>query len=201
MIEDVSESAPALLPIFRSAQQLRLLGVLFAPETEALSVGDLAERAGVAQATASRELARLADHGIVIDEMVGRTRLVHANRSLPWAEDLQALLAKTIGVPAVLGDALAAVRGVDEVWIFGSWAERYVGHAGPPPADIDVVVIGTASLSAVRAACRSVEARVGIEVNPVVLDRDQWKRADEGFTATIRSGALVPVALALAVVT
>src|SRR3546814_9624265 len=72
--------------------------------------------------------------------MVGRTRLVHANRSLPWAVDLQALLAKTVGVPALLGEVLAAVDGIDEVWIFGSWAERYIGHAGPPPADVDVAV-------------------------------------------------------------
>lgn len=201
MIEDVSESAPALVPIFRSAQQLRLLGVLFAPGTEALSVGDLAERAGVAQATASRELARLAEHGIVLDEMVGRTRLVHANRGLPWAVDLQALLAKTVGVPALLGEVLADVRGIDEVWIFGSWAERYVGHAGPPPADVDVAVVGTAPLNAVRAACRSVEARIGLEVNPVVLSRDQWESTDEGFTQTIRAGALVPVAVSIGAAT
>lgn len=194
MIEHVSESAPALIPLFRSAQQLRLLGVLFAPETEALSVGDLAERANVAQATASRELARLREHGVVLDEMVGRTRLVRANRGLPWAVDLQALLAKTIGVPALLGEVLAALSGIDEVWIFGSWAERYAGQTGPPPADIDVAVVGTAVLSAVRAACGSVEARVGIDVNPVVLSRDQWN-VDDGFAATIRAGVLVPVAV------
>src|SRR3546814_20755396 len=102
-----------------------------------MSVGDLAERADVAQATASRELARLAEHGIVLDEMVGRTRLVHANRSLPWAADLQALLAKTGGVPALLGEVLPAVDGTDEVWTFGSWAERYTGQAGPRPAGGD----------------------------------------------------------------
>lgn len=197
MIENVSESAPALVPIFRSAQQLRLLGVLFAPETEALSVGDLARRADVAQATASRELARLAEHGIVLDEIVGRTRLVRANHSLPWAVDLQALLAKTVGVPALLGEVLADVRGVDEVWIFGSWAERYAGHAGPPPADVDVAVVGTSPLNAVRAACRSVETRIGLEVNPIVLSREQWESTDDGFTQTIRSGALVPVAVSI----
>src|SRR3546814_15848566 len=108
--------------------------------------------------------------------MVGRTRLVHANRSLPWAVDLQALLAKTVGVPALLGEVLAAVDGIDEVWIFGSWAERYIGHAGPPPADVDVAVVGTATLHAVPAACRSVEARIGPEGNPVVPSRAGERR-------------------------
>lgn len=195
MIQSVSESAPAILPIFRSAQQLRLLGVLFSPEAEPMSVGELAERAGVAQATASRELGRLYEHGIIVDEHVGRTRLVRANRDLPWAADLQALLAKTVGVPSRLADALGSVSGVDEAWVFGSWAERYAGHPGPPPADVDVVVVGSASLTAVRTACRDVEASVGLEVNPVVLAAREWAAADDGFTRTIRSGALVQVPL------
>jgi predicted nucleotidyltransferase len=172
-----------------------LLGVLFAPEAEPMSVGELAERAGVAQATASRELARFHEHGIVVDEHVGRTRLVRANRDLPWSADLQALLAKTVGVPALLAEALSSVDGVREAWVFGSWAERYAGTPGPPPRDIDVLVVGSARLSAVRRVCRQVEAEVGLEINPVVLSAPEWEAADDAFTKTVRSGALVSVPL------
>ena len=54
MIEYVSQSAPALAPLFRSQQQLRILAELFG-SAEELPIGELAKRAGVAQATASRE--------------------------------------------------------------------------------------------------------------------------------------------------
>ena len=193
MIGSVSEEAPALIPLFRSEQQLRILGVLFTPEAEPLSVGELATRAGVSQSTASHEIARLVEHGIVTDRRVGRTRLVSANRSLPWAEDLQAMLAKTVGVPALLAAALDGVDGVQEAWVFGSWAARYAGEVGPPPADIDVLVIGTASLRAVRAACRSVQGRIGRDVNPIVVDRPTWDDGDDGFVANVREGPLVRV--------
>src|SRR5207249_4068043 len=75
MIENVSRSAPALVPLFRSEQQLRLLAVLFGEAVEELSVGELAERARVAQATASREIARLAEHGLVVTRTFGRNTL------------------------------------------------------------------------------------------------------------------------------
>jgi hypothetical protein len=35
-----------------------------------------------------------------------------------------------------------AIPGVKQVVIFGSWAARYAGRAGPPPHDIDVLVVG-----------------------------------------------------------
>ena len=195
IIDSVSEEAPALLPLFRSEQQMRLLGVLFAPEAEPMSIRELADRAGVAQSTASREVARLAEHGIVADRHVGRTRLVSANRALPWAADLQAMLSKTIGVPAMLAAALGELGDVEEAWIYGSWAARYIGEQGPTPADIDVVVVGAVPLPAVRAAFRAVEAQVGLDVNPVVIDRRQWDQRDDGFVASIRERPLVAVPL------
>ena len=195
MIESMSEEAPALLPLFRSEQQMRLLGVLFAPDAEPLSVADLADRAGVAQSTASREIRRLAEHGIVVDRHVGRTRLVSANRALPWARDLQALLAKTVGVPSVLSYALVDVEGVEEAWVYGSWAARYEGEPGPSPADIDLLVVGTASLRGLRAGVRGLETSLGLEINPVVVSRQQWEDAADAFIANVREGPLVRVPL------
>lgn len=191
----MSEEAPALLPFFRSEQQLRLAGVLFAPESGQLTIGELADRAGVSKATASHEMTRLVRHGVVLEQRLGRNRLVTANRALPWAEDLQAMLAKTVGVPALLAEALGGIDGVEEAWVFGSWAARFTGEPGPPPADIDVLVIGTAELRLVRSACRVVAAQVRREVNPIVVERQAWDDTSDGFMANVREGPMVPIRL------
>jgi DNA-binding transcriptional ArsR family regulator len=197
IIENVSRSAPALAPLFRSDQQLRILTVLFAQSTEEVSIGELADRAGVAQGTASREVARLAEHGLVITRSLGRNTLVRANWQLPWATDLRSILVQTVGVLGRLGDALSEVDSVEEAFVFGSWAERYTGERGPPPRDVDVIVIGRAGLRAVRRACRTVEADLRIEVNPVVVDRSQWDSDEPGpFIAQIKTRPLVPIRLA-----
>jgi hypothetical protein len=42
----------------------------------------------------------------------------------------------------VLAEELGGVEGIDSAYLFGSWAARYAGEAGRPPADLDVPVIG-----------------------------------------------------------
>ena len=194
IIEDMSRSAPALAPLFRSDQQLRILAVLFAGTEEELSIHDLAERARVAQATASREVARLAEHGVVVTRSLGRNTLVRANWSLPWATDLRSILLQTVGLLGQLADALRTVRGVQDAYVFGSWAARYEGEAGPPPRDIDLLVIGDADLRDVRRACRSVQEGLRVEINPVVLSPQQWAaKKPDPFVAQLRSQPVVRV--------
>ena len=194
IIGNMSTSAPALAPLFRSEQQLYLLSVLFTQADDELAIGALAERAGVAQATASREVARLAEHGLVVTRAIGRNTMVTANWGLPWARDLRSILMQTVGVLGRLAGALADVHGIEEAFVFGSWAARYLGEPGPSPHDVDVLVVGEASLRTVRRACAEVESELRIEVNPVVVDRARWTaKKPEAFVAQVRSHPLVPI--------
>jgi DNA-binding transcriptional ArsR family regulator len=182
--------------LFRSQQQLRILAALFTDAGDEISIGDLSERAGVAQATASREVARLAEHGLVLTRSLGRNTLVSPNWGLPWAKDLRSILMQTVGVLGRLADALAEVKGVEEAFVFGSWAARYTGEVGPPPRDIDVVVVGDAPLRSVRRACSQVERDLRVDVNPVVISRQAWSATKaEPFVAQLKSQALVPIPL------
>jgi hypothetical protein len=180
--------------LFRSDQQLRILGVLFAESEAELSIHDLAERAAVAQATASREVARLAEHSIVVTRSLGRNTLVSANWSLPWAKDLRSILVQTIGVLGQLADALGTVGGIEEALVFGSWAARYDGEPGPPPRDVDLLVIGDVDLRAVRRACQPVRESLRVEINPVVLTVAEWTATTpDPFVAQLKSQPLVSV--------
>lgn len=196
MIENVSQSAPPLVPIFRSEQQLRILAVLFAGAVAALPIRELAERAEVAQATASREIARLAEHGLVVTSHVGRNTLVAANWNLPWARELRSILVQTVGVLGRLGEALSGVDEVDEALVFGSWAARYTGEIGPPPRDVDVLVVGNALLQAVRRACSEVERELAIDVNAVVIDHERWTASTpDQFVGQLRRHPVAAVLL------
>jgi DNA-binding transcriptional ArsR family regulator len=195
IIEDMDRSS-ALLPLFRSEQQLRLLAVLFADATEPLSIGELAQRAGVAQSTASREIARLAEHGLVQTHTVGRNTFVSANWSVPWAPELRSMLTQTVGVIGRLAAALDAIEGVEAAFIYGSWAARYEGEPGPPSRDIDVLVVGTASLRSVRAVLRDLEGPLRVDVNPVVVEPARWHaKKPEPFVAQLRSRPLIEIPL------
>lgn len=120
---------------------------------------------------------------------------MEANDHLPYYHELRSLLLKTIGPAAVLSRELSEVPGIDEAFIYGSWAARYHGEPGPAPNDIDVLVIGEPDLDTLYAACRRAEAALRLDVNPVVRSRADWRRRRSGFLAELRNSPLVPIAM------
>lgn len=193
IIQSVSTPRPALLPLFRSEHQLRLLGELFVRDTEARSIAELSTATGIPQATVSREVARLEDAGIVRSSQRGRLRLVEADDRAPWYWELRALLLTTVGPAAVVADVLAGVEGIERAYLFGSWAARHLGIPGVPPNDLDLLVVGSPDLDELYAACRQAERELRLDVNPVVRTPAEWDDEEDDFLRNVRSGPLVPV--------
>ena len=189
-------SAPAILPLFRSERQLRIVAMLFTGTDRPLTIAEIANVADVTPVTASREVNRLAGHGLVVTETQGRNVLVSANWALPWAHELQSILIQTVGVLGSLSSALSNLKQIEAAYIYGSWASRYLGERGPAPRDIDVLVIGNVALRTVRNACKPVEDELRIELNPVVVTADRWNaQKPEPFITQLREHPLVEISL------
>ncbi|MEX0674712.1 MAG: helix-turn-helix domain-containing protein [Gaiellaceae bacterium] len=183
-----------VLPIFRSNAQASVLATLFlAADERGLSLREVARRSRVAQSQAHREVTRLEEAGIVVSERVGKTRLVRPNPASPFREELAALVVKAFGPVPVLREQLGAVPGVEEAYIFGSWAVRLSGQPGPPPQDIDVLVIGEPELDLVYRAASEAERPLGRAVNPTLVSPGEWERAESGFLRTVKARPLVPL--------
>ena len=136
----MTEPAVALLPIFRSKHQMRILAEVFCG-ADSLTGADLARRTGIPQQTVAREVARLKRAGVVVTQQVGTARTIHPAPGLPYGAVLRQLLAYAGGLIPMLDRAFRGNPAVNEVFIFGSWAARYLGEPGPPPNDVDVAVI------------------------------------------------------------
>lgn len=169
-----SESPP-LLPILRSRAQGELLAALLIDARREWTVSDLARHAGIPLTTCQSEVARLESAGLLRSRKVGRSRLVQPDEANPLIAPLTQIILMTFGPRVVIGEEFAAV-GADAILIFGSWAARVSGEAGPPPADVDVLVIGTGvSRDEVYAAAERAEARLGRAVHPVLRSREAWQ--------------------------
>ena len=132
----------SLLPLLRSRTQGDLLALTYLHPEREYTLTEAARLIGTSVKSVHTEADRLVQAGLLADRRVGVARLIRAETNTPLARPLTDLLAATYGPLPVLTDALREVRGVDRAYIYGSWAARYSGEAGPPPADVDVLVVG-----------------------------------------------------------
>ncbi len=135
-------NVPALLPILRSDAVGEILARLYLAPDRAWTLTELAAATGVSLPTLTREVTRMVRAGLLTEERVGRTRQVRCNRDAATFPPLQQLVVLTYGPVPVLQEVLGPVRGIDEAYIYGSWAARHGGVEGPGPNDIDVLVLG-----------------------------------------------------------
>jgi DNA-binding transcriptional ArsR family regulator len=183
-----------LLPLLRTPLLGELLAWLYFHPDEQWSLTDLAKRFHTSQSTVSREADRLVESRLVSEHRRGNLRLLQAHLEGPIARPLTDLLALSYGPKAVLGDVLAGIPGIEEAHVYGSWAARYSGEAGPIPRDIDVLIVGSADDDAVFDAARAAERLLGREVNVRVVRPKTWRsNKDDPFLISVRSRPLVPI--------
>lgn len=180
------------MPIFRSCHQADLLTYLFLQPGEEFTLSELAARMSVAQPTMHREVTRLVEAGLISSRQVGRARLIKANEEHPAAPALTSLLEVTFGPRVVIEEEFAVLNAL-AVIIFGSWAARYSGDRGGPPADVDVLVIGDVDRGEVHGAADRAQSRLGLPVNPVLRSEESWRTSNDPLRAEIMESAHITV--------
>ncbi|MFI0452653.1 hypothetical protein [Actinomadura sp. 6N118] len=183
--------APPLLPIFRSRHQADLLTVLFFHPDQDFTLAELSRRLGVSMSTLHGEVGRLLDAELITARAVGRSRLLRANTGHLVADALARLLTLTFGPQVAVADSFAQVAGVQTVLIFGSWARRYEGEAGPFPNDVDVLVLGDVDRAEVYEAAEVAQDRLDLPVNPVVRPADRWLAGTDPLVQQVKASPFV----------
>lgn len=188
-------SAPRLSALFRSDTQAEILARVILNPDHQYSVSDLSRIVGAAYATTHREVQRLVDLGLFTQQQVGRALLISANESDPAYTHVAGLLRLSYGPTSVLPSVLAGISGIEEAFIYGSWAARRAGEPGPPPGDVDVLVVGDPPRSEIYDAAQQAEQRLGREVNIRVTSTAAWHEATDPFLRTLRERPLTALEL------
>ncbi len=116
---------------------------------------------------------------------------MRANAANPLYEPSRQVILATYGPPAVLSEELGGIAGSDHLYLFGSWATRYLGEPGRAPNDIDVLVVGSPEPTEVYDAAERAERRIGLPVQATVRARQQWEDGADPFISEVRSRPLV----------
>ncbi|MBF9070849.1 nucleotidyltransferase domain-containing protein [Streptacidiphilus fuscans] len=189
-------SAPSLLPLFRSRLQGDLLALVLLHPDHRWTLTALAQELGVSHTAVLREADRLVGAEILSEERVGRTRVVSARTDTVLYRPLCDLLLVTYGPMPRLSALLSDLGGVQEAYIYGSWAARYQGEPGPIPADIDVLVIGRPDPDELFDLAERASRELHREVNAHRVTPEVWASpSDEPFLVSVRERPLVRLSL------
>lgn len=186
IIAYMNTKAPRLAPLFRSDAQGELLAQLFLNPEKSFTISELARAAHTPYASAHREVSRIAEMGLVTTTKRGQSVEVQARRDTSVFRPLAELLGLTYGPAVVIPNYLAGIPGIEQIYIYGSWAARQAGEVGDAPGDIDLLIIGNPPRGELYEAVRLAGSAIAREVNPRIVSVEQWAAADsDPFLRTI----------------
>lgn len=173
-----------------SATQQRVLAFLFGQPERSFFATELIGLVGAGSGAVQRELARLAQSGLVTVTRMGTQKHYQANPASPIFAELCAIAQKTVGLAEPLREALAPLaERITAAFVFGSVAKR----SDTAASDIDVLVLSDrVDYADVFAALQSAEARLGRTVNPTVYAPADWRKKRKGGNAFVVKVAAQP---------
>ncbi|WHZ20670.1 MAG: [Protein-PII] uridylyltransferase [Rhodanobacteraceae bacterium] len=172
--------------LFTTTQQ-RVLGALYGQPQRSFTVSELIASTGAGSGAVQRELAKLTASGLLTMQPVGNQKRYQANPAAPIHGELVAIVQKTVGLAEPLRAALKPLENkITVAFVFGSVAKR----SDTARSDIDLMVVGDVTFSEVLETVYPLHARLGREVNPIVMKAREFRaRAkDPGFIARVLNG-------------
>lgn len=173
----------ALSELLFPGYRRRVLGLLLLHPEEALHGREIARRTELPSGTLNRELARLADAGVLKRERRGNQLVYSAERACPVFEELASILRKTSGVADVLAAALAPARErIRAAFVYGSVA----GGRERAGSDVDLMVIGELGFAQAVKLLHPAQEVLGREISPRVYSVKEWRRKRRAPDAFLR---------------
>lgn len=171
--------------LFSSTQQ-RVLGMLFGQPDRSFYATELINILGVGSGAVQRELARLAQSGLVTVSRVGTQKHYQANPDSPVFHELSGLITKTVGLAEPLREALAPFSSrIKAAFVYGSVA----AGSDTAKSDIDLMLISEGlGYADVFESLQAAETRLGRPVNPTLYTPSEWRekvKSSNGFAAKV----------------
>ncbi len=182
-----------LMDLLFGSYRQRVLGVLLLHPETGYHVRELARLTGTTAGTLHKELARLAEVGLLLREKQGNQVRYRANRDCPVFPELAGLFRKTTGLANVLAEALRPrADKIEAALVFGSVA-RGEETAG---SDVDLLIVGRLGFAEAVQALHPAQAKLDREINPVVISRAELQQRiqdKDHFIRQILSQPTIPV--------
>ena len=171
----------------------RILALLYGHAGQTFYLRQISREIGASVGAVQRELETLSNIGLIDRSNSGHQVYFQANRAHPVFAELNALVAKTVGVFQLLSSALAPfAKKISLAFVYGSMA-RQDEKAG---SDVDLMVVGDVTLDEVLEQLAPVERAIGRSINPTLYSIKEFKaklKSGNHFLSSVLRGETVPL--------
>ncbi len=174
-----SSTADALFPKVRQ----RVLAVLFGSPDRSFYTNEVIGLAQSGAGAVQRELAGLAEVGLLTVRKQGNQKHFQANAASPVFAELRGLVLKTMGLADVLRTALAPLAPqIERAFVFGSIAKQQ----DTARSDVDLLVVSnTLGYGDVFAALEGASQTLGRTINPALYSAADFRARQQSDNAFI----------------
>ncbi len=158
--------------------RMSILSLLLPTPNRKLYLRQIVRMTGAGQGAVQRELALLAEAGILIKTREANLTYYQANPDMPVYGELKGLVEKTGGIAGSLRSALLPLASkIERAFLFGS-----VGRGEErAESDIDLMVIGDVPFLDIVAVVSPLQELLGREINPTVFTAEEFQqRLEDG---------------------
>ena len=157
-----------------SGTKQRVLGILFGQPDRSFYSNELINLVSSGSGAVQRELASLANSGLVTVKTVGNQKHYQANHDSPIFEELCAIIQKTIGLADPLRNALKPLASeITAAFVYGSVAKK----TDTASSDIDLMLISNEiSYGTLFSLLEEVSQLLGRPVNPTILSQEEFHK-------------------------
>jgi predicted nucleotidyltransferase len=168
-----------------------VLALLYGRADQSFYTREIAREVDASVGAVQRELENLSKVGLIVRKSVGSRVFYQANRDAAVFPEMRALVNKTIGIFGVFRSALRPLsKRIVAAFVYGSVARQNE----TAQSDVDLMVIGKATVDQVLSQLSMVEKGLGRSINPTVYSVAEFKSrlaAENHFLISVLKGQKV----------
>jgi DNA-binding MarR family transcriptional regulator len=161
-----------LTRLFSSQTRVELLRLFFTRPEDRYYVRQIARELRRDISGIKRELDNLEKAGLLVSEKVGNLRYYTVNKTAAIYQEVKSIVAKTVGVQGAINEALAALGGLRQVWLYSTNAHPPGEGVGP----IFLLIVGGVDLTELNESITRLEDHLNREINYTVFDEGEFQR-------------------------
>lgn len=154
-----------------SRVRAKILTAFFTNPNEPFYVREMTREIGEEINSVRRELARLAEKGILKTENRANRIYYSLNKAYPFYQELQQMVLKENGLGKKIRRLRNKLGELDFVMFSSQFFNRQVNNA----KDLDILIIGEVVLPELEILIKEEEKQIGREINYTVLDKNEFK--------------------------